>query len=235
MASLWVSCLLAGLVAGLISWYAGELTYEWFPAELRPAKTSMGQDVMDVTPETARVSVTKSALFSSALLGGTLGLCFGLAGGLSRGAVRMAMAAGLFGLVLAAAAGFSATYALLRVYFATRADSAESIGSSLVIHAAIWSAIAAFAGLALGLGLADKRRAPRALLGAAVGGALGAVIYEVAGCIAFPYAKTTQMISVTWETRLMARLLVSLLAAIGAAVFLVPPKERLPKKPVGEA
>jgi hypothetical protein len=68
------------------------------------------------------------------------------------------------------------------------------------------------------------------LLGGAVGAALGAALYEIVGCVAFPLARTTQLISVTWETRLMARLLVCLFAAIGVVVFLIPAKAKPPKK-----
>jgi len=55
------------------------------------------------------------------------------------------------------------------------------------------------------------------VLGGLVGGLLGAVVYEMLGAFAFPMAATTKPISETWGTRLIARLSVAILAAVGDA------------------
>ena len=57
----------------------------------------------------------------------------------------------------------------------------------------------------------------KVILGGLVGGLLGAVVYEMIGAFVFPMDKTTQPISETWGTRLIARLAVAIFAAAGAA------------------
>ena len=47
---------------------------------------------------------------------------------------------------------------------------------------------------------------------------LAAVIYEFAGGILFPQALTDRPISQTWESRLVARLLVTVLTAVGVVL-----------------
>src|SRR5262249_19526470 len=60
------------------------------------------------------------------------------------------------------------------------------------------------------------------LLSAALGGGLGALlgtgVYEMIGGLAFPFARTDRAFSLTWETRLIARLGVALGTAAGAAL-----------------
>jgi hypothetical protein len=50
------------------------------------------------------------------------------------------------------------------------------------------------------------------------GAAFAAVIYEFAGSVV-PLAMTDRPVSRTWESRLLARLLVSVVAAAGAALL----------------
>ena len=46
------------------------------------------------------------------------------------------------------------------------------------------------------------------------------------GAFVFPAARTSQFVSATWETRLMARLAVTVLAAVGAAIGVSSPRNR---------
>jgi hypothetical protein len=244
MGALWVCCILAGIVAGLLSWLGGEATYQakfggdemygWFPPELREGKDAMGRPAMVPTKETMDVATTKTGLLAAAWMGGILGLSLGVAGGCARRSHRAAVWAGLLGLVLGSAAGLGATLALIKTYINSRGEGIEEVPASLLIHMGIWSAIGGGAGLALGLGLKDKSRALRALLGGAVGAALGAALYEIVGCVIFPLAKTTQLISVTAETRLLARLSVCVLAALGTIVFIMPSRPKAAKEAPSE-
>ena len=86
-----------------------------------------------------------------------------------------AIAAGLAGLVLGAAAGAGATRALLPYYHAARAaapdaDKTNDLALALLTHGAIWVAVGAAAGLALGLGLGGGARIARAIGGRDPGG-----------------------------------------------------------------
>ncbi len=96
----------------------------------------------------------------------------------------------------------------------------------LLVHAGIWSAAGAAGGLAFGLGLGERSPLLRTVLGGLVGAAVGAMAYELIGASAFPAARTAQFVSETWETRLLARLAVTVLAAVGTVLGLISPRNR---------
>ena len=89
------------------------------------------------------------------------------------------------------------------------------------MHGAFWIPIGAAGGLALGLGRRD--RIASALVGGAFGALVGTVAYEMIGGMVFPMAETGAPISLTGTTRLLGRLLVPTLAAVGAAMAIAPP------------
>ena len=60
-----------------------------------------------------------------------------------------------------------------------------------------------------------------------MGAVLGAVVFDLIGAGLFPFADTGQPISTTWQTRLMARLMISL--ATAAAIILVLPRSQSDK------
>jgi hypothetical protein len=95
--------------------------------------------------------------------------------------------------------------------------ASESMIFPLFIHAGIWSAIGAAGGLAFGLGLDGRATAARAILGGFAGALLGTIGYELVGGLAFPMSMTTQPLSATWGTRLLARLAVTVPSAYGAS------------------
>jgi hypothetical protein len=88
------------------------------------------------------------------------------------------------------------------------------------MHATIWGSLGAVGGLAFGLGLGSERRL-RLIFVALLGACLGTALYEVLGVMIDPLADTSDLISRTWRTRLIARLLVALGAgaAIGLSSF----------------
>ena len=96
----------------------------------------------------------------------------------------------------------------------------------LLVHAGIWSVAGAVGGAAFGLGRGERGEWPRAALGGFLGAAAAAAAYELIGVTAFPGAGTTQFISSTWPTRLLARLAVGILASAGIALAIAPPRER---------
>jgi hypothetical protein len=126
-------------------------------------------------------------------------------------------------MALATALGLGASLALQPLYYQSlQLDRIEQdLTMPALVHAGIWAAVAAPAGMAFGLGLGGRRvRIARAALGGLLGAVVAAVAYEVLGELAFPQAKTIQPMALTWPPRLMARLLLALLAAAGAAALI---------------
>ena len=119
------------------------------------------------------------------------------------------MAAGATGLLLGGGVGAALSWLILPIYYAH--STGGELSYSLLVHGGIWLAVGAAAGLAFGIGLGGSVRcAPRGT-GEACAALLAAVIYEFAGGILFPQALTDRPLSQTWESRLLARLLVTLI------------------------
>ena len=76
------------------------------------------------------------------------------------------------------------------------------------------------AGLAFAVGLGQRGRLGQAVAAGFLGAVLGAVAFECSGAAFFPLARTGELISETWPSRLLARLLVTLGAAVAVALSL---------------
>ena len=88
----------------------------------------------------------------------------------------------------------------------------------LAVHDGIWAACGLAGGVAFGFGLGGERtKVAVAGMGGLIGAALGGALYELIGAMVFPGDQTTNPLSVTWRTRLLARLLVATLGAVAAA------------------
>jgi hypothetical protein len=85
------------------------------------------------------------------------------------------------------------------------------------MHEILWGPLGAIAGLAFGIGLGPGYRL-RSLLYALVGACMGTALYEVIGAALDPLALTSDPVSKTLRTRLLARMLVAL--AVGMAIAL---------------
>jgi hypothetical protein len=216
-AALWTAALAAGLVAGVSAWLIGEAAHEFFePAEVEVIV--MGQKAMNPTFETQNQAAVKNALLVFGSLGGVLGMALGLGGGLARRAPRLAGTAAAVGLILGALAGAGAAATILPTALHTRSVRQDDLIRPFLVHSGLWVPLGAAAGLAFGLG-AGRRGS--GLVGPALGGALGTLLgtaaYELIGGIVFPLAQTDKVFSLTWQTRLIARLCVTLGTAAGAA------------------
>jgi hypothetical protein len=215
--------LAAGLIAGLAAFGLGEVVYGWFPAEGVPQMLG-GAAVTMPTVETNTVAATKNSALSFAFLGGCMGLVFGIAGGLARGSGRAALAAGSIGLLGGAVLGAVLPLALVGPYIRMQNDrSSDDLLYPLGMHSLLWGTLGAVGGLAFGIGLGPGHRL-RSLLFALVGACVGTALYEVIGAAVAPLAKTSDPISTTWLTRLLARMLVAI--AVGATLCLSLPSSR---------
>lgn len=213
----------AGLVAGLLAFVLGELTHEFFPTEEVAVALGAGR-VMRPTLETiARADARNSAL-TFGVMGGVLGLVLGLAGGHASRSTASAARGGLVGLFLGTLLGVSLPLALIEPFHRMQVDrSSDDLVAPIALHAMLWGPLGAVGGLAFGLGRGRPGESLRSILGGLVGAVLGAVVYDVIGAVLAPLAGTSEAISRTWSTRLLARLLVPMGTVAGIALSMTSP------------
>jgi hypothetical protein len=90
----------------------------------------------------------------------------------------------------------------------------------MLVHGGIWAAAGLAGGVAFGLGLRGGWSSiARAAVGGLVGALLAAFLFEVTAAMAFPKAATTRPLSLTPESRLMAKMMASILSAAGIAAL----------------
>ncbi len=228
-ARLWTFVLCAGIVAGLAAWLGGEACRDLIKP-IRHAVNSKGL-VLNVTDRREEsVADAKNAGLAFIILGAALGSGLGIAGGFVRRSVRSAASAGLLGLAVGAGAAGVTSLVLLPAYNAYKQrhpdEALQDLTLPLLVHLGIWSATGAAGGLAFGIGPGARGRLAAPIVGGAVGAVVATIGYELIGAMAFPAAKTAQFVSLTRETRLMARLAVTVLASAGAAMGYLSSSQR---------
>jgi hypothetical protein len=217
--------MLGGVLAGLAAFAIGEVWYQAFPPEL-VQQDLMGNKIKSPTLKTNHAAAVKNGALAFGALGACLGLCMGATGGLVRRSTPAAVRGGLLGAVLGLAAGAGLSLALLPWFLAARFDYFEyDLVISLAMHGIIWGLLGASAGLAFAVGRGETRLIGPAVTAGGLGGLLGAVAFELVGAMFFAAAETGQPISLTWQTRLLARLLVCLGTATAILLFLPNPPE----------
>lgn len=221
------TCLLAGLVAGLLAFGLGELSYDAFPAERVSTKLDYGGAAMLTTAKTEQKAVVRNAALAFAGLGAMLGGCLGLAGGMVRKSRGGAAVGGVLGLIVGGAVGAGLPFLMFRTYFRAvdQLDVAPMV-IGLCLHVAVWGLIGGAAGLAFGFGLGNRGRMLHYVVLGLVGAALGAGLFEALGGYLYPAALTEEPLAQRWQARFLARVLVSL--AAGAAIGLSFPSTRRP-------
>jgi hypothetical protein len=219
----WALALTAGLIAGFASWLIGEAIHGRFepPDGRTGVRLSPTQIISLRAARDAAVSYEATIAFG--VLGATLGLALGLAGGCARRSARAAVIAGLAGSIFGGAAGAVIPRVLLPIYFRMHNPDRDDLILATLTHGGNWCVIGAVAGAAFGVGLGGRGRALRALLGGLSGAAVGVLVYEMVGAVAFPLDGTSDPLSATWVTRLFARLAVTILASAGAAMGVLGP------------
>ncbi|QDV37759.1 hypothetical protein [Tautonia plasticadhaerens] len=213
-----------GLAVGAVSWLVGEVAEGVFEPERVPAVIRSGVETELITPAASAAATVKNVALSSGLFGAMLGAALGLTGGRIRRSAARGLRAALVGLVSGTVAGTVAALALVTLYYRSYTDFIpKGLVQPLLMHAGIWGAIGAAGGLAFGLGWGGRVQGARGLIGGLVGASLGAAIYEIVGALAFPLGRTFEPTALEWLPRLLARLLVASLAAVGAALVVPGP------------
>ncbi len=215
IASFWAA------LAGIIAWWVGESKILDAPP-LQERFVAAGRPIIWSTPATkeAAARVTSSRLH--AVFAGLLGLFLGLVGGSARSSMRAALISGLVGASVGALLGGGTPYVVLPIHAHYRQIHEGDLAASLVLHVSLWAGIGAAAGLALGLGVGGSRRALKAAGGGFLGAVCGALIYDLLGATVFPLEETWLPTSTTARTRLLARVLVAVMTALGAAIAAGP-------------
>lgn len=222
----------AGLLAGVLAWAAGECTYGAFKPRLVKISV-MAMSSMQPTAQTEAAAGLNNATLSFALLGSITGAVLGATGAVVRRRVGRAAIAVPVGLVAGGLAAAAAAVPLLTVYYRQYVPDGNDLIFPLLIHGGIATPVGAAAGLAFGLGLGGG---PGRLAGAVLGGCLGAVLasalFEAVGAGLFPDSGTAEPLPTSWAARLLARVLVTLLTALGAARGVLGPEPRSDPVPV---
>jgi hypothetical protein len=204
----------AGLLAGLIAFGLGELIYGRFAPEL-VGQSVGGNQVMRPTLETKAASDARNSATAFGMLGGVIGLLLGLAGGLERRSIGSAAKAGCVGLVLGVTVGAVLPLVLVVPYLRMlNRRTADDLFLSLALHAMLWGPLGAVGGLAFGIGRGRSGQTLRLIVGGLMGAIVGTIAYDAIGGAITPLAGTADAISTTWPTRLLARLLVAISAAM---------------------
>jgi hypothetical protein len=221
---------IGGLLAGLIAFGVGEAVYNVIPAQRVLQKIKMSNiELMRPTQETENVAAVKNAALTFGLLGVCLGGFLGIAGGLARRSTSAAATAGFLGAVLASALGVGVSLALLPYCLKAQLDHTDNdLIIALLMHSLIWGSVGAIAGLAFAIGLGERRLVLHAVTASLAGAVLGTIAYELIGAALFSSAETVNPISMTWPTRLMARLLVTVGTAVVLALILAKPRDAAP-------
>jgi hypothetical protein len=210
LASFWA------VVAGLFSFALGETRLVEAAAK-HERFIAAGRTINWSTPATKEHAAVVTSARLHGVFGGLLGLLMGLVGGQARRSGRAALVAGLVGACAGTLMGIAAPYRVLPVYARYRQLYDADLVASLVLHAGLWAGIGAAGGLALGLGLGGESRTCRAALGGLLGALGGGLLFDILGGVVFPLEETGLPTSASARTRLLARLLVAVLAAAGAA------------------
>jgi hypothetical protein len=213
----------SGIVAGLAAFGIGEATSELIPPDTVKFDF-FGATRAQVTRDTPRV-VARMAALAFGVLGVSLGGCLGIAGGLARRSAAGSVAGGLCGAILGGLFGAVGALGSLPFSMQLRIQHPNNdLVIGILLHGMTWGLLGAVSGLAFAIGLGQPRLAVRAVVAGLVGAVVGSVAFDLIGGFAFPLAKTDSAISLTWPSRLLARLMVSALTAAVIALLLPAPR-----------
>jgi hypothetical protein len=215
---------LGGLLAGLAAFAVGEATHKLILAEKRTFNI-MGTPVTTATAATQAAADTRNGALAFGALGMCLGGGLGIAGGLARRSAAATVAAGLLGSIVGAALCGGVSLALLPRFLSARvAYSDHEMIISMVMHGLPWGLAGAAAGLAFAVGLGQWRLFARAPAAGLAGAVLGAIAFDLIGAGLFPFADTGAPIATTWPSRLLARLMVTVVTALVIILLLPGPR-----------
>jgi hypothetical protein len=224
---LWGWTLTAALIAGLVTWYIGEKTLDYYTVSEAALKNL--SDPGPMRREYARV-IPRNLAIAYGTLGALLGLMMGLAGGLAGRSLGRGIVATLAGALAGAAAGVGLSFALVPLFPTSFDQGQPSVLLMIGVRGGIWASIGAVAGLALAVGLGRQTSALKTLVGGFVGGLVGTVAFEIGNALLNALDRNDQIHPTSSNSRLLAYMTVSVLAAIGATLAARGMKPRVDAK-----
>jgi len=223
--------LIAGAFAGVASWGVGEQVQGRFRPQLTaPAGGGFpSPEEARATQDGIRKGDAIEATVAFGIMGAFLGCCLGAAGGLSHGAGRSALIAGIGGAICGGVVGAAAGWFVAPLHLLNQGED-DDLLQAFLIQCGIVVPLGVVGGAAFGWGLGGRSAALRAIVGGVVGAVVGAMAFQLIGAIALPLDGASKPISDTSVSRLVARLAVAVLIALGAArtVFQNPRKVEKP-------
>jgi hypothetical protein len=215
---------LAGLIAGLLAAAGGELTYGLFHAQPNYPANLSEMDGAEKTAvrsrvrfETRLLDETNKAAAAFGLLGVAVGVVLGLAAGLAGGSRPPNRTGAVVGGIVGGLAGAGLSLALVP-RFLEAADAQTGLPLLFVTHVAIFGAIAAVGGFALGWGLGERRLIVRCMIGAVVGALVGTFVCDVINFVGFPLLRMYEPVSLKIVPRFILMIGVAGAIAFGAAL-----------------
>jgi hypothetical protein len=213
-----LGALVGAIGAAIGAWVLGELGVTRV-APANDAVPTMGVIISAPTAATTQAATLKSAARLFGACGALLGMALGLSGGWARGSANAALRAAVLGAIAGGVTGIIGPLVVVRAYFrSSGGGGSDELIPSILMHSGLWISIGAAAGIALAIGLGDRRRLARAIAGGVVGSVVGAVVYDLLGAVVFPLAETGEPLAATSSARLL-ELLVPAIAIAGLAAL----------------
>jgi hypothetical protein len=215
---LWVSAFGAALVAGVLAWAIGELTYDYYGPSQEAIRSTTRYD-FNALKRSEGLADQKNAAIAFGTFGALLGLTLGTLAGLSRRPSGSVFTASLTGLLAAGIGGALVSYGLAPVFGRFYNDVDPSLMLPIVIRGGICAVVGLAAGLAFGLGRHDPTGIIHTLSGGLLGGILGIIFFEVIIATLFPMERNDKVIPSSLVTRLLCYLCVAAGVAAGAILL----------------
>ena len=217
----WLVALGSGLLAGLLSAFCGELTFAAlhkepdYPASFTSLSSSERAVARAVVRYNTRMAVdTNKAMAAYGLLGVALGVAMGLAGGLAGPSRRADLRGALGGGVMGGIAGAALSMALVPLFFQLSDSGITSLPLLFATDAAIFAGVAAAASAALAWEWGDRKVIVRCMIGGVVGAVVATLVALVINVAAFGIMRIFEPV----PAKSMARILVHVFVAVGAAL-----------------
>jgi hypothetical protein len=212
----WGIALAGGLLAGIISWLAGEPLHNVFEPKVFPIKIALTTFIQPTNASLNDADV-KNATVVFSILGGVTGLVMGIAGGFAARALGRGLIVGLVGLVAGVIIAGAASLGLLPLFYRRIVPDPNDLLSPILIHSGVWAAIGAVGGLAFAIGMKSGWNTVNAIFGACVGAFVATLLFHGLGEFLFDESASSAPLASAPLGRLLADMLVTVLVAFGAA------------------
>jgi hypothetical protein len=237
---LWVFTTAAGLVAGLAAAVGGEAAGNAVPVlvEFPPGYEQMGGYQKNSVRSEAvgraeKIAEKKKAAAAYGLLGLLLGVGLGVVGGLAAGSPRQAVLGTVIGALAGGVAGAGVSFAAVPLFFRYQDPEFGGMLGLFLAHAAIFVAIGAAGGLALGYAVDRRVSLGPALSGGALGALAGTFLFETVDSLAFPLMRTYEPVPSEQLPRFLAHLIIAACVGLVAGLAVGTPRRTKTTPPAG--